>query len=200
MAASRVKNVATAEDVRKITLMHFSKGQIGSLSYRDDNPESVTTAYKEFIVDLLYSTPRPTATIMTPGLQKALDQESPNTVEAFSRSILRAIAFCREKSNQMSSGAKLHPGVKEICEVIRKVTDRGVAAALLTKRSAIEGAAAQPGWLPKARQRFLQLSPGSAHKRSPGPGSSSKKSATSRRSSCSSGSSLLVSGIFEKIK
>jgi hypothetical protein len=118
MTSSRVTNTATSNDVAKA--LRANSSSLGDFSSSD--PEELCRRYKDFIIDLLYVTPRPTKGILVPGCLKAFEVNAAQA-NMFSERILCAITFCRDKAHSMTSGKKVCriEGVKEIVDVMLKV-------------------------------------------------------------------------------
>ena len=114
---ARAKNSATEEDIRKCL-----KGELDTLDPAKFNAdtEDVVEHYCIFIKSLLRLTPRPNVSVLSKAAQKAFLKAEPDTCKKWAQSICNAIQHCRKKVKSMKSGSKLTPGVKCICDVLKK--------------------------------------------------------------------------------
>ena len=114
---ARAKNSATEEDIRKCL-----KGELDTLDPAKFNAdtEDVVEHYCVFIKSLLKLTPRPNVSVLSKAAQKAFLKAEPDTCKKWAQSICNAIQHCRKKVKSMKSGSKLTPGVKCICDVLKK--------------------------------------------------------------------------------
>ena len=124
-AMARTKNSATEENIRKCL-----KGELDTLDPAKFNTdtEDVVEHYCIFIKSLLRLIPRPNVSVLSNAAQKDFLKAEPDTCEKWAQSICNAIQHCRKKVKSIKSGSKLTPGVKCICDVLKKAMQMWKAA------------------------------------------------------------------------
>jgi hypothetical protein len=133
LMSGRVSNCASEGDIAKVLRACLPAGP-GNYSLTD--PQELCTEYKEVIIDLLYTTPRPNKPLLVAGLMAAMDHVDRPQAVMWSERILVAIGYCRAKAQSMTSGKKLLsqcPAVKCIVEVIQKVSQKTTGQELVQR-------------------------------------------------------------------
>ena len=131
--SGRVSNCASEGDIAKVLRACLPAGA-GNYSLTD--PEELCTEFKEVIIDLLYTTPRPSKPLLVAGLMAAMDNIDKPQAVMWSERILVAIGYCRSKAYTMTSGKKLLsqcPAVKCIVEVIQKISQKNTGQELVQR-------------------------------------------------------------------
>ena len=152
MACSRVKNIATVEDVSRVVRVHL---RVFGDSIKETDLDKFCESFKEFLVDLLYVTPRPTKGVLAAALEDNVVAKS-GEVTLFCERVMSAVQHIRYQSNRMTSGAKLTSALKELCRVLISVTSRKVAKDLVDLQSKLEQAEVTPARITPPRAKLSE--------------------------------------------
>lgn len=132
---SRVRNVATADDLRKVLLGSMPGGpDLAQAAVAD--LEEVAEKFEGLLCDILKCTPRPTARALREAAQKAWSMDH-GSADLLAGRLISAISFCRTKSRSMTSGKKTNPAVHRISECLSPTSSSLGKSLMERARSAI---------------------------------------------------------------
>ena len=109
---ARSKNTASADDIARLLR---AEGTLNGAKYMHSDIELVIENYVELMVAVLRFTARPIESLLVRAAQLAFECD-PEECRAFGQRIFQAFKFCQVKSTQMTSGKKLNPCVRRVCE------------------------------------------------------------------------------------
>jgi len=133
---SRKRNTANVRDIEKVVRANFPSTKICSAFTADDD-EVVAETYKEFLEDLLFTTPRINKGQLLPALKVALSEED-SRISMFADRILGILHTVRAKTATMSTGRKLTPAIRALAMVMKKSSDPKFAEKLLQGKKQVE--------------------------------------------------------------
>ena len=114
----RFKNDASLGDVVKIMRGELHRGARPE-DYMQHDIEKVVECYGKFLESLIKVCPYPTIKMLQAAAIQAWETDV-ESAHAFATRMLRAIVHCRMKAKSMSSGQKLHSGVKSLAALLKK--------------------------------------------------------------------------------
>ena len=136
---SRAKNHATPSDLVKVL-------KANELDLQDPRWQQMTDVgkvcshFEEAIIDMLALTPRLDKEILKVAARRYDPRLTLSEATEFGQKIQNAVSYCRMKSKQMTTGAKLLPAVCSIIEALKKTsTSQGSPVqSLLSKVKALQ--------------------------------------------------------------
>jgi hypothetical protein len=112
---------------------------IQASSFAGASQDDICEKYEDMIVDILYCCSRPFKGLLQTAAEKAYaDFLSKDECLQLAERLMAAISSCREKAKSMTTGKKLPDCVKNICTVLRKVSDSDLAASLVEKEKRLK--------------------------------------------------------------
>ena len=143
----RRKNTATAEEVQHLLKAGLPEGLGKGVTFPSEN--EVFCEQKELLLrELLLTTPRVTAKLVSAACLLAFQDADSNVVQNFTARCVASCQFLHNKKNQSSSGKKLPPAIRRLVNVLKpaaaalpvtakmgKFTSRTCAARALRKHN-----------------------------------------------------------------
>jgi len=113
--SSRARNTAELMDYVKALRANIDTWHNGFVSL---NLDEVAGAYQDFLVDLLSKTVRPTKDLLLKAAKSTYKEVAEPELAMFVDRMMQVVQYCRTKSKSMSTGAKMHPSVCKLAQLL----------------------------------------------------------------------------------
>ena len=129
----RRKNTATAVEVQHLLKAGLPEGLGKGVTFPSEN--EVFCEQKELLLrELLLTTPRVTAKLVSAACLLAFQDADSNVVQNFTVRCVASCQFLYNKKNQSSSGKKLPPAIRRLVTVLKPAAGRAVALPVKAKQ------------------------------------------------------------------
>ena len=150
----RAKNTASAKDIAKVLRGASLSVLPDPSSYMLADIEKVISAYEDFLADLCAVTARPTVPLLQSGFALVFKGVSKSDCRAFAEQVVKAVAECRARGRNSTSGKKLPSSIFRISQVLKGQEPQS------TKRKSIASSrASSPPPTPKLPVEEAGISP-----------------------------------------
>ena len=115
----RAKNTASAKDIAKVLRGASLSVLPDPSSYMFADIEKVISTYEDFLADLCAVTARPTVPLLQSGFALVFKGVSKSDCRAFAEQVVKAVAECRARGRNSTSGKKLPSSIFRISQVLK---------------------------------------------------------------------------------
>ena len=115
----RAKNTASAKDIAKVLRGASLSVLPDPSSYMFADIEKVISTYEDFLADLCAVTARPTVPLLQSGFALVFKGVSKSDCRAFAEQVVKAVAECRTRGRNSTSGKKLPSSIFRISQVLK---------------------------------------------------------------------------------
>ena len=115
----RAKNTASAKDIAKVLRGASLSVLPDPSSYMFADIEKVISTYEDFLADLCAVTARPTVPLLQSGFTLVFKGVSKSDCRAFAEQVVKAVAECRARGRNSTSGKKLPSSIFRISQVLK---------------------------------------------------------------------------------
>ena len=154
MSSPRVKNTASAKDLRKVFLLHIKEVELDIKSFREEE-DHVIKKYEALMLDIIEETLRPTEKVLQTAIVETYSV-SHKDGKAIARGLHTAFKYARSKLQSASSGTKLAPSTWRVVQRMKELSGTQSSPAKSSPVKPLQVVPAQPtsACSPIRRMRF----------------------------------------------
>ena len=156
MSSPRVKNTASAKDLRKVFLLRIKEVKLDIKSFREEE-DHVIKKYEALMLDIIEETLQPTEKVLQTAIVETYSvRVSHKDGKAIARGLHTAFKYARSKLQSASSGKKLAPSTWRVVQRMKELSGTQSSPAKSSPVKPLQVVPAQPtsACSPIRRMRF----------------------------------------------